>query len=97
MNDIVTCDLSGKVILTLDEFIEINDELKFLRQERVSEENKYSNLIKYLFSECNVKKYASGKRYLEYDAYNNHLADYLKEIEPDKYDEKIDNFVGEDN
>ena len=83
-------NLTNKVVLDLDKYIELLDEKKDLKNEIEKYKDKYENIIKYLFSECEVKKYVSGKKYLAYDKYDNHLTDYLKEIEPEKYQKKID-------
>lgn len=82
-------DLTNKVILDVEDYVKLITELAILKENK---DRKYNELIKYLFSECNVKKYSNGKHYIDYDGYNNHLGDYLEEIEPEKYQQKIDKY-----
>lgn len=89
-------NLTNKVVLDLDKYVELLDEKNDLKKEIEKYKDKYESIIKYLFSECEVKEYASGKKFLQYDRYNNHLTDYLKEIEPEKYQKKIDEYEGEE-
>ena len=84
-------DLTNKVVLDLDKYIELKEELALLRMEKVNKEDKYNNLIKYLISSCSIEEYSNGKKYLKYDNYHNHLGDYIKEIEPDLYLLKLEN------
>lgn len=85
-------DLTNKVVLEVDSYIELKEKIKDLENEVKVEKNKYSSLLNYLFSECEVKKYLSGEYYLDYDSYNNHLVDYLKEISPEIYERKIQDY-----
>ena len=83
-------DLTNKVVLDLDKYIELREELTKLRMAYTTRDDKYYDLLKYLISECEVKTYTSGKKYLEYEKYNNHLADYIKELEPELYQQKLE-------
>ncbi len=88
-------DLTNKVVLDLDKYMELVTENKLLKQKEVNRDDKYNSLLKYLFSECEIQK--SGERkYLAYDSYNNHLANYLKQIEPEMYAEQLERNEEED-
>ncbi len=89
MDNIVNVDLNNKVVLNVDDYINLLKINNNLENEKEQFKEKYINLVKYLVSECDVKKYTSGKKYLDYDTYNNHLGDYLKAIEPEAYQQKI--------
>lgn len=89
-------DLTNKVILDIDKYIEIKEEKKDILNEMIRYQDRYFNLIKYLISECTVSKYTNGKKYLEYDKYNNHLAEYIKEIEPELYNEKLEDSIDDE-
>lgn len=82
-------DLTNKVVLNVREYIDNLNEINNLRNEVKEYKNKYENIINYLLSECKIAKYASGKKYLDYDSYNNHLADYLEKIEPELYEKEL--------
>lgn len=82
-------DLTNKVVLNVREYIDNLNEINNLRNEVKEYKNKYENIINYLLSECKISKYTSGKKYLDYDSYNNHLADYLEKIEPELYEKEL--------
>ena len=98
-NNIITCDITNKVVLSLDEFLKINDELKLLRQKNIDKDSKYDALINYLLSECELVNYTNTEKGLQYDRYDNHLAEYLMKIEPDRYEEHLEYLInkGEKN
>lgn len=82
-------DLTNKVVLNVKEYIDNLNEINNLKNEVKEYKNKYENIINYLLSECTIAKYTSGKKYLDYDSYNNHLADYLEKIEPELYEKEL--------
>jgi hypothetical protein len=82
-------DLTNKVVINVNEYIDNLNEINNLKNEVKEYKNKYENIINYLLSECEINKYVSGKKYLNYDSYNNHLADYLKKIEPELYEKEL--------
>lgn len=82
-------DLTNKVVLNVKEYIDNLTEINNLKNEVKEYKNKYENIINYLLSECKIAKYTSGKKYLDYDSYNNHLADYLEKIEPELYEKEL--------
>jgi len=90
MNNVVTVDLNNKVVLDVKDYVEILHNQNKLEFEVEKSEEKYKNLIKYLFSECEIETYSNGEKYLKYDSYNNHLSDYLKEIEPERYKKRLE-------
>lgn len=90
MNNFVTVDLNNKVVLNVQDYVEIINNQNKLEFEAEMSEKKYKNLVKYLLSECEVKKYTNDEKYLKYDSYNNHLGEYLKQIEPEMYAEKLE-------
>ena len=95
-------DLTNKVVLNVKEYIDNLNEINNLKNEVKEYKNKYENIINYLLSECKIAKYSSGKKYLDYDSYNNHLADYLEKIEPELYEkelkrEELENKEDDDN
>lgn len=89
-------DITNKVILDLDKYIEMREEKKALQLQNIAYEERYEKLIKYLLSECTLRKYSSGRRDLEFDSYNNHLTDYLKQIEPELYEEVLNQRIEEE-
>ena len=82
-------DLTNKIILKLDDYILLKETQVELEKTCLEKEKQYQNLLNYLFSECEIAKYTNGEKYLKYDNYNNHLGQYLKEIEPELYKEKL--------
>lgn len=82
-------NLTNKVVLEVEDYINLRDEINNLKNQLKNSEDKYNNVVNYLFSECNVKEYVSGKKFLDYDSYNNHLGEYLKKIEPELYEEEL--------
>lgn len=82
-------DLTNKVVLNVKEYIDNLNEINNLKNEVKEYKNKYENIINYLLSECKIAEYVSGKKYLDYDSYNNHLADYLEKIEPELYEKEL--------
>lgn len=82
-------DLTNKVVLNVKEYIDNLTEINNLKNEVKEYKNKYENIINYLLSECKISEYTNGKKYLEYDFYNNHLTDYLKKIEPELYEKEL--------
>lgn len=82
-------DLTNKVVLNVQEYIDNLNEINNLKNEVKEYKNKYENIIKYLLSECIIANYSTGKKYLDYDSYNNHLTEYLKKIEPELYEKEL--------
>lgn len=82
-------DLTNKVVLNVNDYIDLLSEIVNLKNEAKNNKEKYDNIVKYLFSECKVREYASGRKYLDYDSYNNHLGDYLKKIETELYEQEL--------
>lgn len=82
-------NLTNKVVLEVEDYINLRAEINNLKNQLQNSENKYNNLVNYLLSECKVKEYVSGKKFLEYDSYNNHLGDYLEKIEPELYKKEL--------
>ncbi len=78
-------DLTNKVILDVDAYLKLKEEIINLKNNVEIEKKKYENLIIYLFSACRKRKYTSGKVYLEYNSYHNDLGIYLEKIEPEMY------------
>lgn len=82
-------NLTNKVVLDVEDYINQKNEINDLKNKLQNSENKYISLINYLLSECKVKEYYSGKKYLSYDSYNNHFGEYLKKIEPELYEKEL--------
>ncbi len=78
-------DLTNKVILDIDAYLKLKEEIINLKNNVEIEKKKYENLIIYLLSACRKRKYTSGKAYLEYNSYHNDLGIYLEKIEPEMY------------
>lgn len=82
-------DLTNKVVLNVKEYIDNLTEINNLKNEIKEYKNKYENIINYLLSECEIKEYVSGKKFLQYDSYNNHLTEYIKKKEPELYEKEL--------
>lgn len=82
-------DLTNKVVLNVKEYIDNLTEINNLKNEVKEYKNKYENIIKYLLSECEINTYVGGKKYLNYDSYNNHLGNYLEKNEPELYEKEL--------
>lgn len=85
-----------KIVIDLELYDALRDEIKDKQQDLMEITLKYDNVIKYLLSECEVKKYNDGEKYLKYDYYHNHIGEWLKLNEPELYKERLEQGENED-
>lgn len=90
MNNNVGVDLTNKAVIDLADYTGLKVEIQRLKDEVEKEKTKYNEVINYLLSECEVKKYNTGEKFLRYDTYHNHIAEWLKINEPELYKERLE-------
>lgn len=94
MEEKIEFDLAGKVVMDLEKYLNIHDELLLLKE---SKDKKYDDLVRLLFANCELVKYTNGKAGLEYDSYREKIIEYLKEKEPEKYEKRLNELLEREN
>lgn len=90
MEEKLEFDLAGKVVMDLEKYLEMHDELLLLKENK---DKKYDNLICLLFANCELAKYTNGKSGLKYDGYRDKVIEYLKNKESEKYEKRLNELL----
>ena len=90
MDKKIEFDLAGKVVMDLEKYLKMHDELLLLKENK---DKKYDELVILLFANCELVKYTNEKVALKYDAYREKIIDYLKEKEPEKYEKRLNELL----